>query len=49
MEGSNHSSGDKVKQVTEDVCFELLYFAKLMSIINVRKGLLILTAGEWHS
>ena len=46
MESSNHSSGDKVKQVTEEVCFELLYFAKLMAMINVRKGTIVIFAGE---
>jgi hypothetical protein len=35
MEHSNFSSGEKGNKITEEVCFELLYFAKLVSLINV--------------
>lgn len=36
METSNLSSGEKqTNKITEEVCFELLYFAKLVKLINV--------------
>lgn len=35
METSNSSSANSGSKITEEICFEILYFSKLVSLINV--------------